>query len=86
MRMSRELIARNRAARIVLDAQADTEEWVEEMERIYLDRHESLVRLMRAPEGAGERCKRRTSESELDVDAHALKQDSEPYFNGADPL
>ena len=56
------------------------------MEQIYLDRHESLVRLMQAPEGAGERCKRRTSESELDVDANALKQASDPYFSGEDPL
>ena len=84
--MSREMLARNKAARIVLEAQADMNDWIEEMEQIYLDRHESLVRLMQAPEGAGERCKRRTSESELDVDANALKQASDPYFSGEDPL
>lgn len=80
------MLARNKAARIVLEAQADMNDWIEEMEQIYLDRHESLVRLMQAPEGAGERCKRRTSESELDVDANALKQASDPYFSGEDPL
>lgn len=80
------MLARNRAARIVLEAQADMNNWIEEMDQIYLDRHESLVRLMQAPEGAGQRCKRRTSESELDVDAYSLKQASEPYFGGVDPL
>jgi hypothetical protein len=86
MRISKDLIARNKAARVILEAQADTDDWIAHMEQIYLDRHESLVRLMQAPEGAGERCKRRTSESELDVDAHALKQHSETYLGGADHL
>ena len=70
----------------LLDAQADMADWIAEMDQIYLDRHESLVRLMRAPEGAGERCRRRTSESELDYDANALKQASEPYYGGESHL
>lgn len=59
-------------------------DWVAEMDQIYLDRHESLVRLMQAPSGAGDRCKRRTSESELDIDSTALKQHSEAYLGGID--
>lgn len=59
-----------------------TADWVAELDQIYLDRHESLVRLMQAPSGAGDRCKRRTSESELDIDSIALKQHSEAYLGG----
>jgi len=65
-------------------SQEQTANWVAEMDQMYLDRHESLVRLMQAPSGAGERCKRRTSESELDIDSTALKQHSEPYLGGID--
>jgi hypothetical protein len=85
-RRSKEMIERDRAARLILNAQADIEQWIAKMDQIYLDRHESLVRLMQAPEGAGQRCKRRTSESELDVDAYGLKQASEPYLGGIDHL
>lgn len=60
--------------------------WIAEMDQILVDRHESLVRLMQAPSGAGKRCKRRTSESELDIDSTALKQHSEPYLGGINYL
>jgi hypothetical protein len=67
-------------------SQEQMADWVAEMDQMYLDRHESLVRLMQAPSGAGERCKRRTSESELDIDATALKQHSEAYLGGINYL
>jgi hypothetical protein len=67
-------------------SQDQVEDWLAEMEQIYLDRHESLVRLMQAPSGAGDRCKRQTSESELDWDATALKQHSEAYLGGINYL
>ena len=70
----------------MIDAEEVMADWVAEMDQIYLDRHESLVRLMQAPSGAGERCKRRTSESELDTDAQGLKQHSEAYLGGTDHL
>jgi len=66
-----------------IDAEA-LADWIAEMDQMLLDRHESLVRLMQAPSGAGSRCKRRTSESELDIDSTALKQHSEAYLGGID--
>jgi len=86
MRLSKEALARAKAVERLLQAEADMADWVAEMDQMYLDRHESLVRLMQAPSGAGERCKRRTAESELDIDATALKQHSEPYLGGINYL
>jgi hypothetical protein len=86
MRRYKEEILLHKRAMLMLEAEADMAEWVAEMDQIYLDRHESLVRLMQAPSGAGERCKRRTSESELDIDANGLKQHSEAYLGGTDHL
>lgn len=77
---------RLQTAERLIEAQADMADWVAEMDQIYIDRHESLVRLMQAPSGAGERCKRRTSESELDIDATALKQHSEADLGGINHL
>jgi hypothetical protein len=86
MRRYKEEILLHKRAMLMLEAQSDMDDWVAEMDQIYLDRHESLVRLMQAPSGAGERCKRRTSESELDIDAHGLKQHSEAYLGGTNHL
>ena len=81
-RLSKDQILLYKRTLLMIEAEADMAEWIAEMEQIYLDRHESLVRLMQAPSGAGDRCKRRTSESELDIDATALKQHSEAYLGG----
>jgi hypothetical protein len=86
MRRYKDEILLHKRAMLMLEAEADMAEWLAEMDQIYLDRHESLVRLMQAPSGAGERCKRRTSESELDIDATGLKQHSEPYLGGTNHL
>jgi hypothetical protein len=86
MKRDKDQILRRKRALLMIEAEADMAEWVAEMDQMYLDRHESLVRLMQAPSGAGERCKRRTSESELDIDANALKQHSEAYLGGTDYL
>ena len=86
MRRYKDEILLHKRAMLMLEAEADMAEWLAEMDQIYLDRHESLVRLMQAPSGAGERCKRRTSESELDIDAHGLKQHSEAYLGGTNHL
>lgn len=86
MRLSKEDLLRVKRVEYMLEAEANMADWVAEMDQMYLDRHESLVRLMQAPSGAGERCKRRTSESELDTDAYGLKQHSEPYLGGIDYL
>jgi hypothetical protein len=69
MRQNKDQILFHKRAMLMLEAQADMDEWIAEMDQMYLDRHESLVRLMQAPSGAAERCKRRTAESELDIDA-----------------
>ena len=86
MKRSKEQVLRVQRAQMMIDAEEVMADWVAEMDQIYLDRHESLVRLMQAPSGAGERCKRRTSESELDTDAQGLKQHSEAYLGGTDHL
>ena len=86
MKQDKDQILRYKRALLMIEAEADMAEWVAEMDQIYLDRHESLVRLMQAPSGAGERCKRRTSESELDIDANGLKQHSEAYLGGTNHL
>jgi hypothetical protein len=86
MKRDKDQILRHKRALLMIEAEADMAEWVAEMDQMYLDRHESLVRLMQAPSGAGERCKRVTSESELDIDAHGLKQHSEAYLGGIDHL
>lgn len=86
MKRDKDQILRHKRALLMIEAEADMAEWVAEMDQMYLDRHESLVRLMQAPSGAGDRCKRRTSESELDTDAQGLKQHSEAYLGGIDHL